>query len=68
MYCLEHEDDWVREHDLERHDRETFGGVDCLDGVCMLPEGHDGPHEWTPDDQIFVEPADSASVKQTEKE
>ena len=24
------------------------------DGTCMLPAGHDGPHEWTPDDQIIV--------------
>ncbi len=23
-------------------------------GTCLLPDGHDGPHEFTPDDQIFV--------------
>jgi|KBSSwiStaDraftv2_1062776.scaffolds.fasta_scaffold00399_23 hypothetical protein len=22
--------------------------------TCMLEAGHDGPHEWTPDDQIRV--------------
>ena len=22
--------------------------------TCMLPAGHDGPHEWTPDDEIVV--------------
>jgi len=22
--------------------------------TCMLPDGHDGPHEWTPDDEITV--------------
>ncbi len=22
--------------------------------TCMLPDGHDGPHEWTPNDQIRV--------------
>ncbi len=24
------------------------------DGICMLPDAHDGPHVWTPDDQITV--------------
>jgi hypothetical protein len=23
--------------------------------TCMLADGHDGPHEWTPDDEIVVE-------------
>lgn len=22
--------------------------------TCMLPAGHDGPHEYTPDDQIII--------------
>lgn len=22
--------------------------------TCMLWDGHDGPHEWTPDDEIGV--------------
>ena len=22
--------------------------------TCMLPDGHSGAHEWTPDDQIGV--------------
>ena len=24
-------------------------------GVCMLPAGHEGPHEYTPDGEIEVE-------------
>lgn len=24
------------------------------DGTCMLPDGHDGPHAFTPDDRLFV--------------
>ena len=24
-------------------------------GSCMLPIGHDGPHEFTPDDQVVVD-------------
>lgn len=23
-------------------------------GTCMLPYLHDGPHEWTPDDEVGV--------------
>ena len=22
--------------------------------TCLLPDGHDGPHEWTPDSEITV--------------
>ena len=22
--------------------------------TCFLPDGHDGPHEWTRDDEIMV--------------
>lgn len=22
--------------------------------TCMLPDGHDGPHEWTRDDEIRI--------------
>lgn len=25
------------------------------DGTCMLPDGHDGPHKFTPDDQIVIQ-------------
>jgi hypothetical protein len=25
------------------------------DATCLLPAGHDGPHEWTPDGGIVVE-------------
>lgn len=24
-------------------------------GTCLLPRGHDGPHEWTPDGEIVAE-------------
>ena len=23
--------------------------------TCLLPDGHDGPHEWTDDSEIVVE-------------
>jgi hypothetical protein len=35
-------------------------GTDFISHTCMLPHGHEGPHEWTRDDQIgvrFVAPA-----------
>lgn len=22
------------------------------DGSCLLPDGHDGPHEWTPEEFV----------------
>lgn len=24
------------------------------DATCLLPDGHEGPHEWTPDREIQV--------------
>jgi hypothetical protein len=27
---------------------------DGCGSTCMLPDGHDGPHEFTPDDQIVI--------------
>jgi len=26
--------------------------------TCLLPDGHDGPHEWTPDEEFEIEFAD----------
>lgn len=33
------------------------GGPVTDEGIsttCMLPDGHEGPHEWTRDDQIYI--------------
>lgn len=27
---------------------------DCPGGTCLLPDGHDGPHAWTPDSEIAI--------------
>ena len=24
------------------------------DATCLLPDGHTGPHEWTPDEDITI--------------
>ncbi len=24
-------------------------------GTCLLPAGHEGPHEWTPDQEVVVQ-------------
>jgi hypothetical protein len=50
--------------DRQAHIEETYGFHsdehiatyldDFVDGTCMLPTGHEGPHEFTPDDQIGV--------------
>lgn len=43
------------------HAEETYGpssdeALRAFDepGTCMLPDGHAGPHEFTPDDQITI--------------
>ena len=53
VHCWESEREWIEE---------TYGGR-----TCMLPEGHDGPHEWTPDDEIvlcFKDPPETAERKE----
>ncbi len=27
---------------------------------CLLPDGHDGPHEWTADSEIIIQFAEEA--------
>lgn len=49
----------------QAHIEETFGWCsdehletysdEFRDGTCMLPEGHEGEHVFTPDDEIEVE-------------
>jgi hypothetical protein len=49
--------------DEREHIEETYGigsaewcaSFDGPGGTCMLPDGHDGPHQFTPDDAIVVE-------------
>lgn len=32
-----------------------WGRVRSIGSTCMLPDGHPGPHQFTPDDEITVE-------------
>ena len=38
--------------------RETFGDIGLPVGSgnksCLLEDGHDGPHEWTPNSEIII--------------
>jgi hypothetical protein len=34
---------------------EWFRTLDEEPATCLLAEGHEGPHEWTPDEEIVVE-------------
>ena len=29
--------------------------ADARRAICLLPDGHDGPHEWTPLEDVAVE-------------
>jgi hypothetical protein len=35
--------------------RNVTDNWDLPNATCMLPDGHDGPHEWTPDSDIRVQ-------------
>jgi hypothetical protein len=47
--------EWLEE--TYGHRSEEYIDAQCSDdygGTCMLPEGHRGPHEFTPDSEIVV--------------
>lgn len=39
---------------LEFGSEEWVEAFDKGDATCLLPDGHEGPHEWTPDSDIMV--------------
>jgi hypothetical protein len=57
QHCWTGKSEWIKEtYGMESEEycayqatREEYGHT------CMLPAGHDGPHEFTPDIQIVVE-------------
>lgn len=52
LHCWQSRNDWLEKHDFDTYAAEFFENKpDCC---CMLPDGHDGPHEWTPNDEIVV--------------
>ena len=58
-HCWQGKGDWIAEtfgenspeYDAFVDERWSEGGCDS---TCLLEKGHDGPHEFTPDNQIRV--------------
>lgn len=46
---------WCWEDGPRDFTSDSYGG-----STCLLPDGHPGEHEWTPDDQITVSFADDS--------
>jgi hypothetical protein len=53
LHCWKDQREHVEETEGQGSEAWTATWVDG-DGTCMLAAGHDGPHEFTPDDQIGV--------------
>ncbi|MBM4321578.1 MAG: hypothetical protein FJ125_16955 [Deltaproteobacteria bacterium] len=54
LHCWQDRLDWVWQQGAK------LGSPEYLDALehpatCMLPAGHEGPHEWTPDEEIVIE-------------
>lgn len=47
--------------------RDDFDIEDYVGWTCMLEKGHDGPHEFTPDNQIGISFAPSDTAKDSSK-
>lgn len=43
-----------RRDTLEYASQEYFDEIETCGHTCLLENGHDGPHEWTRDDEIMV--------------
>ena len=51
-HCWLGKEEWA-EKEFGRFSPEHLAALD-EGGTCMLPAGHDGPHAWTPDDEIGI--------------
>ena len=55
VYCWKDYQEWIE----ETTGKPWYDQEDPLNHekgkTCMLLNGHDGPHEWTPDDEIMIE-------------
>ncbi|MDY0059811.1 MAG: hypothetical protein RBU45_08385 [Myxococcota bacterium] len=54
LHCWQDRLDWVWQKGAK------LGSPEYLDAIehpatCMLPAGHEGPHEWMPDEEIVIE-------------
>jgi hypothetical protein len=53
-------DEWLQEHEPERYTElmaDAYAADEYpeeLSATCLLPDGHDGPHEFTPDKDIEI--------------
>lgn len=57
-HCWQGRNDWLYDHDMNaycEHVAAHYFDKGCLpDSTCLLPDGHDGPHEWTDDHDVKV--------------
>ncbi len=61
--CLTGKLDWIVETYGDRS-HEYFEYLTTPNGseLCLLPAGHDGPHAWTPSDQIMLKVMEGGST------
>lgn len=73
-HCWKGYAEWVCEHYGVKHWWEAPDEAKALiigdgdlntgfnDATCLLPDGHEGPHEWTPDNEIIIRfPAEAST-------
>ena len=54
VHCWEGKGEWIEERFGFRSQEYLEYLADEDRCTCMLPRGHDGPHEWTPDKNIVI--------------
>jgi hypothetical protein len=65
LHCWQDKREWMARTHGE-HSDEAIDTYMNGNGTCLLPAGHEGPHEWTPDDQIVVTFAPTTGTERTE--
>ncbi len=53
--CWKGKLDWIEETFGKRSEEWWEQWEEVCGATCMLPEGHEGPHQWTRDSDITVE-------------
>lgn len=55
LHCWEDENEWtVNRYGWGSDEHLALLRRECSNGTCMREAGHDGEHDFTPDDQIGV--------------
>jgi len=52
VHCWKLKSEYMAE--IYGEDSEEYIKALANDGICLLPDGHEGPHEFVPEDEVVI--------------